>query len=212
MGTPRKELAWVVGIQIEKRHSPGEYHSECCRTFGRTFLNSLIAKGFHLFDGESKWLSKGITYGPFRPNSMGYPFPEEARVRQDFEMIAAMGGNSLRVYSVPHEDFASLAYENGHRLLIDIPWPKHLDIYRNRKRQKTCLEMVKEGMERIKDWPNVMGVILGNEVPSDLVRWAGVRRVESFLYKLYRTAHDIAPQIPIGYANFREPNLFAPVF
>jgi O-antigen biosynthesis protein len=169
--------------------------------------------GFHFYEGEAKWVARGITYGPFRPDAGGLPYPSADRLRTDFAAIAAAGANTLRLYEFPDEALAATAAEYGLRLLLDIPWPKHLDVYGDPERQAMCLRMTEERLRRIQSWPNLMGVLLGNEIPADLVRWAGSRRVLSFLHRLYVRAKELVPELPIGYANypsteFLQPNFF----
>jgi hypothetical protein len=161
-------------------------------------MEPLTSRGFHFHEGGEKWLARGVSYGPFRPNSSGQPFPEPDQVRRDFEAIAAAGANSLRLYEVPDDSLAALAAEWGLRLLIDIPWPKHGD----RHTQAMSAEMVRAGVRQVREWPNLLGVMLGNEIPADLVRWAGPRRVRAFLHRLFDLAKNLAPDLPFGYANY----------
>lgn len=176
-------------------------------------MDRLQTKGFHFHEGRSKWLAKGITYGPFRPDSSGIPYPGSPRVNSDLESIASAGANVIRIYDVPPESLARLAADRGLRLLVDIPWPKHLNLYESAEQQSLCLKMVRDGVGRLRDWPNVMGVFLGNEIPADVIRWAGVRKVESFLRRLFDEAKEAAPEILFGYANFPSTEfLRAPYF
>jgi GT2 family glycosyltransferase len=45
-------------------------------------------------------------------------------------------------------------------------------------------------------------VYVGNEIPSDLVRWLGPRRVLDVLERLIRVGRDVAPGVLFGYANY----------
>ncbi|MCA9447745.1 MAG: glycosyltransferase, partial [Candidatus Omnitrophica bacterium] len=175
-------------------------------------MNSLKAKGFYLYEEEEKWIGKGVTYGPFQPNERGEPFPSVSQIHHDFESIAAMGANVLRVYTVPNRDFAEMAGEYGLRLLVDIPWPKHLDAYDNHAVRDMCLEMVRTEVQKVKDFTNLAGLILGNEIPSDLVRWAGPKKVENLLRDLLREARSELPDTLIGYANFPGTEFLQPTF
>jgi len=162
----------------------------------------LAARGFHFYQGEAKWLARGVTYGPFRPDEGGLTYPGPDQIRRDFAAISAMGANALRLYNVPDERLATLAAEYGLMLLIDIPWPKHIHVYGVPANERLCLGMVEESVARVSRWPNVLGVFVGNEIPADLVRWAGARRVERFLRRLYGRAKHLAPDLPVGFANF----------
>ncbi len=175
-------------------------------------MDRLEARGFHFYEGGEKWIARGVTYGPFAPNGQGFPYPAAARLREDFAAIRAAGANCIRLYALPGEDLPPIAAEYGLRLLVDIPWPKHLDVYEDEARQALCLRMVEEGIERIARWPNLLGVFLGNEIPPDLVRWHGAGRVEGFLRRLYRRAKALAPDLPIGYANYPSTEYLEPGF
>jgi len=43
-------------------------------------MSRIVARGKYLFEGERKFFARGVSYGPFAPNSRGEPFPEPDRV------------------------------------------------------------------------------------------------------------------------------------
>ena len=65
--------------------------------------------GKFFFAGEAKFFVKGVTYGPFAPGSHGAQFPERETVIRDFRLMAEVGANTLRVFTVPPADFESWA-------------------------------------------------------------------------------------------------------
>lgn len=168
----------------------------------RDLMHRIRADGFHLYEGTEKWLARGITYGPFRPDCSGHRYSSAEQVNADFQAIAATGANVIRLYDLPNPDVAEAAAAHGLRLLIDISWPKHLDVYQDPHLQATCFRMVEEGVARIREWDNVLGVFLGNEIPADLVRWNGAGAVENLLRKMYGRAKALAPEMLVGFANF----------
>jgi O-antigen biosynthesis protein len=85
---------------------------------------SLDGKFFRL--GSKKFFVKGVTYGGFMPTGNGEPFPSPEQTARDFALVRELGANVLRVYAVPPRWLLDLAHENGLKLLIDIPWNKHL--------------------------------------------------------------------------------------
>src|SRR6184192_2533765 len=91
------------------------FSSESVVVDGKFFR--LHAQKFHL---------KGVTYGPFAPDLAGQTFGEAQMVTQDLKQIRELGANLLRVYYVPPRWFLDLAAEHRLKLLIDVPWPKHL--------------------------------------------------------------------------------------
>lgn len=172
----------------------------------------LQTKGFHFYEGDQKWVANGIAYGPFQPDSTGQPYPDPARIRDDFSAMSAIEINSIRLYECPGESLATIAAEYDLRLLLDVPWPKHLDLYDSPRQQSMCMQMLDERLARVKDWPNIQGILLGNEIPPDLVRWAGPRKVNDFLRRLYDRAKSIAPDLLFGYANFPSTEFLQPRF
>src|SRR6185503_4667636 len=81
-------------------------------------------KGFRV--GAEKFHVKGVTYGPFAPDSAGATFGSPEQARRDLELIGELGANTLRVYYVPPDWFLDLVAERGLRLFVDVPWAKHL--------------------------------------------------------------------------------------
>src|SRR4051812_49741281 len=61
--------------------------------------------------GADKFYVKGVTYGPFCPDSTDCYLPEPAQVRRDFEQLVDLGANCVRIYSVPPKWFLDLAQE-----------------------------------------------------------------------------------------------------
>src|SRR5688500_7382866 len=76
--------------------------------------------------GGKKFYVKGVTYGPFAPDAHGEFFGTPERVREDFQLIQQLGANVLRVYYVPSKWFLDIALEFNLRVLVDIPWNKHI--------------------------------------------------------------------------------------
>lgn len=165
-------------------------------------MQPVYCRGFHFYEAGEKWLARGVTYGPFKPDDDGFRYPAHEQVRQDMAAISRMGANALRLYDIPPDSLVQTAAEHGLRVLIDIPWPKHLDVYDSPELRRRSIEHVEEGVRRVLGWESLVGILLGNEIPSDLTRWRGPERVEKLLYEMYVRAKAIAPDLPIGYANF----------
>jgi O-antigen biosynthesis protein len=164
--------------------------------------NRIHARGFNFYRGAEKWLVKGVTYGPFRPRLDGSQFPESESLARDLDMIAACGVNVIRVYTTPPRDLLEEARTRGIHLLVDIPWPKHISVYGDAGLESMCLKMVEEGVVEAGRWDNVLGIILGNEIPPDIARWAKPREVELFLRRMYDHAKSLAPDLLVGFANY----------
>src|SRR4029450_126142 len=76
--------------------------------------------------GQEPVRVRGVTYGPFAPNSAGVPLPAPALVAQDFARMRDIGITSVRPYHAPPEWFLSLADDHELTVFIDVPWAKHI--------------------------------------------------------------------------------------
>src|SRR3974390_1485751 len=76
--------------------------------------------------GDRKFHVKGVTYGPFAPNSRGELFASPDQTARDMKLIHELGANLVRLYHVPPPWFLDLAAEHDLKVLIDVPWAKHL--------------------------------------------------------------------------------------
>src|SRR3954464_6024459 len=72
--------------------------------------------------GAEKFYVKGVTYGPFAPNSDNEPFHSRGNTRKDFEQIAEMGANCIRIYHVPPAWFLEMAQQCGLKIFLDVAW------------------------------------------------------------------------------------------
>src|ERR1043166_5433125 len=76
--------------------------------------------------GDTKFYVKGVTYGPFAPNSSDQFFGSHEQTAQDFVQIRKLRANVVRIYHPPPKWFLELLGEYELKALIDIPWNKHL--------------------------------------------------------------------------------------
>ena len=137
--------------------------------------------GTRFMAGEQPFTMRAVTYGTFQPRSDGERFPERNVVKQDFDAISAAGFNTVRTYTVPPDDVVELAADWGLRLLAGVfyeDW-RYLVGASARQRRRlanaACVE-VAEATRRLAGNEHVLGLVLGNELPSDVVRWVGTKR------------------------------------
>jgi hypothetical protein len=145
---------------------------------------------------------QGVTYGPFAANPAGEPFAEPRRVRADFDRMRAIGLNAVRSYHAPPEWFLDLADEQGMSVLVDVPWPKHLCFLEDREVREQARRAVRRAAARGRRHPCVLAYSIGNEIPPNVVRWHGSRRVERFLAGLGDIARQADPDGLVTYANY----------
>jgi GT2 family glycosyltransferase len=152
--------------------------------------------------GGQRFRVQGVTYGPFAPGADGQPFPAPERAADDFARMRAAGVNAVRTYHVPPEWLLHLADEQGVALFVDVPWPKHLCFLDSAKARRAARQAVAGAARRCREHPCLFAYSVGNEVPADVVRWHGARRVERFLAGLCDVARQADPDGLVTYASF----------
>jgi glycosyltransferase involved in cell wall biosynthesis len=158
--------------------------------------------GKFFFAGERKHFVKGVTYGPFPCGSHGAPFPEPARVDQDFALMAEAGINTVRVFTVPPVWLLDAAQEAGLQVLAGLPWPQHVSFLDSRPIQREIREAVVAGVRACERHPAIFAYLVGNEIPPDVIRWHGAEPVRKFLRDLVACVRREHPQALVSYANF----------
>ena len=145
---------------------------------------------------------QGVTYGPFAPDAEGQPFPSRQRVRDDFLALGDAGINAIRTYHVPPDWLLHEADEQGIHVLVDVPWRKHLCFMDSVEAQAEARQAVADAARRGGGHPSLLAYSIGNEVPADIVRWHGARRVERFLAELADVSRQADPAGLVTYASF----------
>ncbi len=150
--------------------------------------------------GSAKHFLKAVTYGPFPP----VPEDDAERTRRlaDLAAVRDLGANTLRLYEVPSEAFVEDCAEAGLRLLLTLPWAHHVDFFANHDCLKAGIDMVRETVERFRGNPTIAAYLVGNEIPSPLVRWMGPGRVKKTLETLIEAGRAIDPEALFSYANY----------
>lgn len=161
-------------------------------------LRVTAAGKFLQLDGEP-WLLKGVAYGPFDGDD-SLPSPDQ--VGRDLRQIAALGCNTLRIYMPPPRWFLEACAAAGIRLLIGWPWPLHTDFLRTRRGAAAIIKTARDVVRSLRGAPAVLGFLVGNEIPADMVRWMGPARVQRFLERVIATCRDEAPEALFGYASY----------
>ena len=154
------------------------------------------------FEGEKKFFVKGVTYGPFAPDKEGHHFGTPEKARADLAMMREAGINLVRIYYVPPGWFLDACAEHGIRCLISIPWAEHVEFLNQRKIRREIEQTVVAAVTAHKGHPAVFGFLVGNEIPSHMVRWLGPRRVTEFLESLIYMAKRANPDVLYSYASF----------
>ena len=154
------------------------------------------------FEGDRKFFIKGVTYGPFKPDEKGDQFGRPEQVDVDLRLMRDIGVNVLRVYHAPPNWFLEKCAAAGMRVLITLPWEKHIEFLRVRKVRDQITRMVRTTVKRYVGNPAVLGYLVGNEISSTMARWLGVRQVIEFVEHLVRIGRAIDSEVLFSYATF----------
>jgi glycosyltransferase involved in cell wall biosynthesis len=182
--------------------SPVAFTPSTSKELSTRGLSSIAVRSKFLFEDEEKFFVKGVTYGPFAPDAQGYFVGTPEKARADFGMIREMGGNLLRVYHVPPRWFLDLARQFRLRVLISIPWEEHLEFLNHGAMRRRIVDVVRAAVATHKGHEAIFGYLVGNEIPSSMVRWLGVRRVTEFVEHLIHVARETDPRPLYSYASY----------
>src|SRR3989442_5338601 len=169
---------------------------------GSGWNGKVEARGRFFFAGAEKVLLKGVTYGPFAPTDSGSQFPNPATVELDLALMNELGANTLRTFTVPPRWLLDLAARRRIRVLVGIPWAEHVCFLDSKELTNSIRHTVERAVGECEDHPAVAAYLVGNEIPPDIVRWYGPRRVAAFLRELVDVVKRLQPGALVGYANF----------
>ena len=170
----------------------------------------LRVSGKFLRIGDAKVRLRGISYGPFRPNTAGAPFPEDSQLTSDLEHLGTLQFDTIRLYDSPSDHLLKEAQRLGLRLIVGIPWTDHVDFLRDPTLQAAIISTVRDTATRLKDHPCVVAFLVGNEIEKTLVRWMGPQRVQHFLEQLIAAGRKCAPNQLFSYATYPSTEYLIP--
>jgi cellulose synthase/poly-beta-1,6-N-acetylglucosamine synthase-like glycosyltransferase len=154
-----------------------------------------------LVDGEP-FLVKGVHYSPWLPGTgpgKSHAWPGEEVVERDLAMIRDLGANTILVHDAPA---SVLAQARRHGLMVIyayfINWQSIGDDEILRGRTD---DIVRSAAVLAKE-PNLLAVVLGNEVVDWVLEERGAQFIEIRLRSLRDAVRSVAPHAPIGHANW----------
>jgi exo-beta-1,3-glucanase (GH17 family) len=160
--------------------------------------------------GGRDFFLRGVSYGPFRPNSRGEPFPEDARLMADLDHIADLGINTVRIYELPTPTLLREVASRGLRLIVGIPWAEHVDFFHDHGLRREIEKRIADAALKMSGESSVTALLVGNEIEKTLVRWMGPPEVRAFVEKLIEIARRHAPQKLISYATYPSTEYLIP--
>ena len=203
--TPDAFCTLPIAEAAESKGRPGRLSGLVSSLSSRVVVDG---KFFRL--GNAKFFPKGVTYGPFSPNSGGEPFAGYDRTRDDFGLLRELGANFIRVYDIPPRWLLNLALENGLRVFVDVPWNKHLCFLDSEEYLADARGAVRKAAIACKDHAAVFAISVVNEVPPDIVRWSNAKQVSAFIDELVREVRQLDPAILCTFGNFPSTEFLRP--
>jgi glycosyltransferase involved in cell wall biosynthesis len=157
--------------------------------------------------GSVPFSFRGVTYGTFRPDANGDPYPARLTVLKDFAKIRENGFTVVRTYAEPPDHVLEAAAENGLQLLVGVFWKDWRYVVGGSSRQHRAVEReaekcVQRAAARLAGQEQVLGLCLGNEVPADVIRWVGRSRVGRMISHLARSVREVDDQQLVTYGNY----------
>src|SRR5580704_1004908 len=170
----------------------------------------VVTEGKFFRVGSQKFHPRGVTYGPFKPDQAGGTFPKPEQVERDFMLMKELNANCLRVYHVPPRWFLDLAQQHGLKVLVDYYWPKHTCFLEDRETIQFARDATRQAAEALKGHPAVFALTLANEIPPDIARWYGAKRIAHFIDGLAAIVKEVDPQRLVTFVNFPTTEFLQP--
>ena len=157
--------------------------------------------------GHERFAFRGVAYGTFRPRPDGQRFPDLDRMKQDFLAMREASFSVVRTYTTPPEDLLGLAADWDLRVLAGTFWLDWRYLVGASRRAvrgvaREARREVRSTARRLAGSEQVLGLVLGNEVPADVVRWMGTRTISSLLHELCDVVREEDPEALVTYANY----------
>jgi hypothetical protein len=163
----------------------------------------LVPHGKYLLDGAQKFYIRGVSYGPFAPNSRGERYPEPERAAADFALMNRLGANVIRLYVPPPPWMVEEAQKAGLRMMLGIPWPFHMAFLDSPDMMREIRDAIRKTVLETRQFGETIAAYsIGNEIRSDIVRWHGPRAVSRFLAELRDLGKQIDPDALFTYSNY----------
>src|SRR5438067_13897392 len=90
----------------------------------------------------------------------------------------------------------------GVKVFLDVAWPKNLTFVGDEELDRRARDSVWSAARTCGNHPAVFAISVVNEIPPDIVRFVGAKKIEEFIDELVRTVKAEAPQCLATLANF----------
>jgi O-antigen biosynthesis protein len=159
--------------------------------------------GKFLVAGERKIYVRGVTYGAFRPDANGNEYHDLDIIDRDFAQMAANGFNAVRIpHTMPPRSLLDAGYRHGLWVMVGLSAEQYLGFVIDKRRDVDPYRVARDRVRQCAGHPALLAYSLGNEIPTQIARWYGHRRVERYLKQLYWTVKDEDPEGLVTYVNY----------
>ena len=165
-------------------------------------------RGKFLVVGDTTFHVRGVTYGAFRPDEHDREYRDLDAIDVDFAQMAANGINAVRIpHTMPPRALLDLAAEHGLRVMVGLSAEQYVGFLIDRKGAPDVAEIVRAKVRACAGHPVLLCYALGNEIPAQIVRWLGPRRIERYLEHLARV---VKAEDPDGLMRTSRPGRSSP--
>jgi glycosyltransferase involved in cell wall biosynthesis len=112
------------------------------------------------------------------------------------------GFNAARTYLVPPPWVFDLAAEHDLLLFVDVPWRTHVCFLESRVAREEARLAMREAARLAANHTSLLAYSIGNEIPSEIIRWYGPRRIERFLAELQDEVKQVDSGACVTYASY----------
>src|SRR5437762_2895618 len=113
----------------------------------QTATSRIRPRAKFFFEGEKKFFVKGVTYGPFKPDADGNYLGPPQQIDADVALMRRAGLNIIRIYHSPPRWFLDRCAAASLRVLVTLPWEKHIEFLRERSMRKQIVENVRAAVK-----------------------------------------------------------------
>lgn len=153
--------------------------------------------------GKQRVWMKAVTYGPF-------PGAWPADFAPDFSKMVAAGFNAIRLYEMPDVKLLDAALAHGLKVFGGLKWGQNVDFLSAPSVHSSARVALQNSLTQVAAHQAMAGVYVGNEIPSDLVRWMGPVKVRQAIEELIALGKETSPQLMFAYANYPSTEYLEP--
>ena len=181
--------------RIEVVHPNGKDHHKA--------KTDVSVNGKFFFVNGVKFYVKGVTYGAFKPDGEGREYPDQGQIDRDFKQMVECGFNTVRIpHTTPPRYVLDIAHRYGLKVMVGLSAEQYVGYIVDKKKMSDVFAIVKEKLAQCIGHPALLCVALGNEVPADIVRWIGRKKIEKYLETIYAIVKKTDSSVIVTYVNY----------